>query len=256
MKTIRPTILLAALLAPVTALLAAPKAFEGRVRFLMKEGKNAINLDQTIKRSMVRNDMQTDGHNTSMILDMEKREMIILMPEQQMYMTMPMREAAKAAQDAAQKADTKVELTNETETILGYKCKKLLVHSKEGITEIWGAEGIGMFMMGGGGGPMGRGQAPKHAWENVLAENGFFPLRLVTRSPAGKETLRMEAQEIDTATPSDSAFLPPPDYQKFEMPVMPGMGGGAEQTDKPASDAGKSRVPLLPNLNPFKKKSN
>ena len=254
---------LSILIAALPAIMpAAPKSFEGKVRILMTTGNKAVNMTQIIKGTMMRVETEIDPRQSmAMIVDMDKRETTMLMAENKMYMVMKMPEVTKAAQEHAQKSDMQVELTNETETILGHKCRKMIVRSKEGVTEAWGAEGIGTFMMGGSGptggrgGMMGRGAASSPAWESVLAEKGFYPLRLVTRNPAGKETLRMEAKEIDTSTPPDSAFLPPPDYQKFEMPVFPGMGGGAGQTDTPAAEGSKSRVPLLPNLNPFKKKS-
>lgn len=226
-KFTAPVLFLATLALPAVVSAAAPKTFEGKVRFQITDGKKPMNMSYTVKGALIRNDMEMQGQTMSSIMDMNKREMIMLMPEQQMYMIMQMPDVTEAPEGTASKPDVQVELTDETETILGHKCKKLNVRSKEGLTEVWGAEGIGAFMMGGGGNPMARSAAPRHAWEAELAERGFFPLRLVTRDSAGKENFRMEAVEIDPASVPDSTFRPPADYSKFEMPAgLPGMPGG------------------------------
>ena len=203
----------------------APKAFEGKVRFAMTTDHGAMSMSYVMKGGLIR--METEagkGQTVVMLLDFAKRETTILMAQQKKYMVQPLPDPAKTDPGTAVQPD--VQRTGEYETILGYKCEKIIVKSGDTVAEIWGAEGMGVFMNPGMGGPMGRGRpAPRNAWEAELASRGFFPFRVVTHDASGKQTFKMEATEIDPSSPADSLFVPPPDYEKFEMPQMPGLGG-------------------------------
>ena len=206
----------------------APKSFEGKVRFAMTTDRATMFMSYVMKGGLIRMETEVEkGQTAVMLLDVAKHEMTVLVPQQKMYMVQPLPDPAKTEPGAAgAAAQPDVQLTGEYETILGYKCQKIIVKSGGNVTEIWGAEDMGVFMNPGMGGPMGRGRpAPRNAWEAELASRGFFPLRVVVHAASGAQTLKMEATEIDTSTPADSLFVPPPDYQKFEMPSIPGMGG-------------------------------
>jgi hypothetical protein len=228
MKTIR---FLGCLVVPLalTALgFGAPKAFEGKIRYAMTTDRNSTFMSYVMKGGLTRMEVEAEkGQTAVMLLDFAKHEMTMLMPQQKMYMVQPLPDPAKTEPGTPGEAvQPDVQRTGEYETILGYKCEKIIVKSRNDVAEIWGAEGMGVFMNPGMGGPMGRGRpAPRSAWEAELASRGFFPLRVVVRNASGKQTFKMEATEIDTSTPADSLFVPPPDYQKFEMPAMPGLGG-------------------------------
>lgn len=203
----------------------APKAFEGRVRYTMTADHGSMSMNYIMKGGLIRMEMEAErGQATVMLVDLAKREMTILMAQQKKYMVQPMPDPAKTEPGTAEQPD--VQRTGQYETILGYKCEKIIVTSRDNVAEIWGAEGMGTFMNPGMGGPMGRGRpAPRSAWEAELASRGFFPMRVVVHDTRGKQTYKMEATEIDPSTPADSLFVPPPDYEKFEMPQIPGMGG-------------------------------
>jgi hypothetical protein len=226
----------------VSALLAAVQsvsAFEGKVTLAMTaERGGTMNMDYAMKGEKLRMDMNGRGHQAAVIMDTAKMEMLMLMPEQQMYMVMPMKKTVDQAMEKAGANTTDVEATGKTETILGYKCNQLLVKDKGNVTELWVAEGLGTFMgmspggpMGGGGGGMfGRGKPANAAkWEQVLKDKGGFPLRMITRDASGKEISKMEATKIEPGSLPDSMFNPPAGYQKFDMPnmggLLKGMGG-------------------------------
>jgi len=233
MKTLRTIGLLFVMLA-VTAGVSAQN-FEGKIRFKMigqeRPSRNTSSdstsfMTQYIKGGMIRVDMEMDGGRMmgGMIMDTAKREMTMLMVEQKMYMVMKMPEPKPTADTAASQSDVELIRTGETETILGYKCEKMIVKNKNGETDVWGAEGLGTYQSMAAGGPMGR-PAPKSAWEAALAERGFFPLRVVSKDKSGKEVMRMEAVSLDKQSLPDSTFLPPADFQKFSMPSIPGLSG-------------------------------
>lgn len=216
------------LLASAALGLGAPKAFEGKVRFTITADRGTTSMSYIMKGGLIRMEIEAERDQTvPMLLDFSKHEMTMLMPEQKMYMVHPLPDPAASGTEAqGQAAQPDVQSTGQYETILGYKCERIIVKSRESVAEIRGAEGMGVFMNPGQGGPMGRGRpAPRSAWEAELASRGIFPLRVVVHDASGKQTFKMEATKIDTSTPADSLFVPPPDYQKFEMPAVPGLGG-------------------------------
>jgi hypothetical protein len=216
------------LLATAALGLGAPKAFEGKVRFALTADRGTTFMSYFMKGGLTRVEIEAEkGQTAVMLLDFARHEMTMLMPQEKMYMVHPLPTAPTPAAGAqGPEALPEVQRTGQYETILGYKCEKIIVKSHDSVAEIWGAEGMGVFMNPGMGGPMGRGgAAPRSAWESELAGRGFFPLRVVVHNASGKQTLKMEATEIDPSTPADSLFVPPADYRKFEIPAMPGMGG-------------------------------
>jgi hypothetical protein len=221
MKTMRPLILLLSLLA-LPAVLSA-KGFEGKIRLQMTtEGNKTMFLNYFFKESLMRTDMEVGKGQFTSLVDTVKREITILMPDQKMYMVRPMPEPAKRDASEAPSGGTEIIRTGETEKILGYKCEKIIIKSKEGTSDVWGAEGIGSFL-GVNSNPMGK-PAPRNAWETALADRGFFPLRMVHRDISGKERMRMEAVAVEPQSLPASTFAIPEGFQKFEMPTMPGLG--------------------------------
>jgi hypothetical protein len=153
-----------------------------------------------------------------------------------MYMVMSIKKPVEKAMEKQGESTADIEVTGKTETILGYKCNQILVKDKGTVTDMWVAEGLGVFMGlgnggGGGGGMFGRGKPANAAkWEEALKGKGGFPLRVISRDAKGKESFKMEATKIEPGTLPDSLFLPPEDYKKFQMPdlgsMMKGLGGG------------------------------
>jgi hypothetical protein len=208
----------------------AAGTFEGKVSLAITANKGRpMNLDYSLKGQKVRMDMQAEGNQVASIMDMAKLEMLMLMPDQQMYMVMPIKQPVEQAMAKQGESTADIEVTGKTDTILGYKCSQILVKDKGTVTEMWVAEGLGMFMGLGGGGPMGGGMmggrksANAAKWEEALKGKGGFPLRVITRDAKGKDTFKLEATKIEPGTLPDSLFSPPAGYQKFEMPNLGGM---------------------------------
>ena len=214
----------AALLVMVCALPLA--AFEGRVHFDMKSGRDTQKVAYAIKGERARFEMP--GTNfPGAVIDVPKKEMRVLMPEQKMYMALSLADAEAIAKKGG-KNEVEFEDTGETEEILGRTCRKYRVSDRNGVTNLWAAEGIGTFMGNLGGGALRRG-SDLPAWQRTLVEKGFFPLRIVGSNKKGKETFRMEATKIDETSLPDSLFEVPEGYQKFNMGgLMRGLIPGAK----------------------------
>jgi hypothetical protein len=238
MKTLRWLTLLLGTFVLAAGLSA--KDFEGMIRLKMtspdksarsSNGDSSVFMNYYLKGGLIRVEMDgANGQAFGSIIDPVKREITILMPGQKMYMVRPMPEPKKPDGPASPANNVEFIRTGETETILGYKCEKIIVKSKDGDAEIWGAEGLGTFRSMGGRNPMGR-PAPKSDWEAAMAEHGFFPLRMLSHDKSGKEQMRMEAVAIDPKSPDDSLFAPPADFQKFEMPGFGGMNPFGKKSD-------------------------
>lgn len=226
MKLLSRFLVVGALLTAVQAF--AADTFEGKVSLAITERGRTVDLGYSLKGQKVRLDMSMEGNLVSSVIDTTKQEMLILMPDQMMYMVMPMGKVVEQAMEKAGANTADVEVTGKTETILGYKCNQILVKDKGLVTEVWAAEGLGAFMGLGGGGPMGGGMmgggkpANPAKWEEALKGKGGFPLRVITRDARGKESFKMEATKIQPGSLPDSQFSAPAGYQKF---AMPGMGG-------------------------------
>lgn len=213
----------------------AASAFEGKVSLAMSAGKKTgQTMNYSIKGQKLRMDMEAEGNSVASITDLAKMEMLMLMPEEKMYMVMPIKKPIEQAIGKQGESTADIEVTGKTETILGYKCSQILVKDKGVVTEMWVAEGLGVFMgmgNGGGGGLLGgrKGGANAAKWEEALKGKGGFPLRVISRDAKGKESFRMEATKIEPGTLPDSLFLPPAGYEKFQMPnlgdMMKGLGG-------------------------------
>lgn len=214
----------------------AADAFQGKVSLAISAGKGkSQTLNYSIKGQKLRMDMEAEGKSFASITDMVKLETLMLMPEEKMYMVMQIKKPVEKAMEKQHESTADIEVTGKTETILGYKCSEILVKDKNTVTEMWVAEGLGVFMGmgnsgGGGGGPFGgrKGDANAAKWEEALKGKGGFPLRVITRDAKGKEGFKMEATKIEPGNLPDSLFLPPAGYQKFLMPnlgdMMKGLG--------------------------------
>jgi hypothetical protein len=217
MKLLRTLLILGSVFV-ATGLLSA-KEFEGVIKMEIRDGKNAMPMEYSVKKNKVRMDLAAEGMTMTSLLDLDKKEMITLMPQQNMYMVFPFQEALEEATKG--RKGPEVTKTGETEEILGYLCTKYVTTEGRNTTEIWAAEGIGMFMGMGTGkaGPMGK-QAPRTPWEEEMIRNGFFPMRVVTKNRSGKETSRMEVVALDRRTLPDSHFAIPEGFQRFDMGGM------------------------------------
>ncbi len=220
MKILRPFVLLVGVLCTLTL---TAQDFEGRIKMQIKDGRETLEIETATKKDFARVELPGQGTSISTIVNLPRQEMIMLMPGQKMYMVMPLQQPAADAKSARDEAT--LEKTDETETILGYKCTKYLARDGEAVHEIWAAEGLGTFAGLGTSNPIRPGN--RSGWEDSLMKNGFFPLRVVGLDRRGRETFRMEVVSIEKESLPASLFEIPEGYQRFEMGGLGGMLKGA-----------------------------
>ncbi len=209
--------LLALLLLVPAALPAA--SFEGKVVFktTVDRGKSE-EISYLMKGGKLRIEVPGQKEMGGMIIDVAKKETIMIMAEPRMYLVMALPDVAAQAA-AASADDAKLEKTGETVKLLGYVAEKYITTAQGKKTELWLAQGLGSFMSLPDSNPMG-GARPEQAWERALAGKDLFPLRVVSHDQGGKENFRMEATAIDRTPLPDSLFAPPAGYQKLDMGGM------------------------------------
>jgi hypothetical protein len=203
------------------AILSVGHAFEGRVSLLMTvERGRTMTIAYAFKGQKVRTELSAEGHSTASITDLQKNETLLLLAEQRMYMVTPPFQNVDTTPGASIKPDVKT--TGKTDTILGHACNQILVKEKMNVTELWVTEDIGAYVgMGQGGIPIGAGFSSTVGpvqWEEVLKDQGAFPLRVISRDPAGKQTVKLEVTKIQPGPLPDSLFAPPAGYQKSNFP--------------------------------------
>src|SRR5258708_18048369 len=167
--------------------LVAADAFEGKVSLAITTEKGRTQtLNYSMKGQKLRMDIETEGKVMATIMDLNKLEMLVLMPEQSMYMVMPIKKPVEQAMAKQGESTADIEVTGKTDTILGYKCEQLLVKDKGTVTEMWVASGLGTFMGmgssggGGGGAVLRRGGGPTAATGREGAKgSGGVPLGVV-----------------------------------------------------------------------------
>lgn len=215
----------------------AADAFQGKITLAMtidKKGRTQA-MDIAVKGKKQRMEINAEGNKIATITDLEKLEVIILMPDQKMYMVQPIKDVVEKGMEKASASTAEIEVTGKTETILGYKCSQVLIKDKGTVTECWLAEGLAAFQgmsggPGGGGGMFGGKKSVSAAkWEEALKGKEGFPLRVITRDAKGKDTFKMEATKIEPGSLPDSLFVPPAGYEKFKIPNMGDMLKGLGQ---------------------------
>lgn len=212
-------------------------AFEGRVDMKMISGRDKKEMPVTyyikgthMRTEMTVGDKQGEGGTFATILNMDTREVIVLMEKQKTYMVNKLPEQEKI--DAATKDMKAPEFkpTGRKETIAGVEAEEYVGVSDKRQTEMWVTKELGKVMMTNqskGGSAFGHGKDSASAWQKFAEQNDFFALRIVQRAKEGApEDMRMEVVKIEKGAQPDSLFVPPADYKKFEMPSMGDMMKG------------------------------
>jgi hypothetical protein len=209
------------------------QTFEGKVTMAIKTSESADKVPlirYTIKAGFMRMDSTMGSHQSSMIFDLKNRQMIILMPQQSMYMVQPMPAAgsAAAATDAESRPDAKFETTGDTATILGYTCRKYLVTTTGNAVEIWATDQLGSFGGFNLGGNSGGRSNIFQGWGSAFQGKNFFPMRI--SGSHGGQSFSMEVTAVEKQAVPDSEFAPPDGWRKFDMGnFMQGVGAGGFQ---------------------------
>ena len=222
----------ACLLAVVTSAIAS--AFEGRVELTMTSSDSgSLPVTYFLKGTHMRTEMvvpadkdNKNGSTMVSLMDFDKKEITMLMPDQKMYMVQSLAEELDDKSDS-KKTDTDFQPTGRKEKIAGIEAAEYVGQTKKKQTEIWVTKELGTFMIPSQG--KGGKKSPQNsAWAKFAEKEGFFALRVIQRAkPDAPVDFQLEVTKVEKASQADKLFVPPSDYQKFEMPnkgdMMKGM---------------------------------
>ncbi len=185
--------------------------FEGKITLNVYEQGNTHPVDFIVKGDKIRLDANEEGHQAQIIMDRGTKQVMIIMPEQKMYMAMPMpgmKEMENAVEDSK---DSKLVKTGESKEILGHTAYKYVYKDEDKTGEAWMTDEIGSFKMFDN--PM---QKNKPEWQKEIEDAGLFPLEVSENGQKVMEVTNIEKKSFD-----ESMFEAPSGYQKMDMPTMP-----------------------------------
>ena len=233
-------------LAAVASPASAQSLFEGQITMTLTSPRGAVPTELYMKDGMTRMDVAGPGGGSmTMVNDPSKKEMLIIMPERQMYMRRSTDMAGMAMpQGAPPMAKPTIAKTGKMETIAGISCEHYTITHDGGESEdACLASGMGTFspgggMMGrgmgggggGGGGGQGGGRGPgggarqELGWARDL-DKGMFPLKVVKNGATVLEVTKVEKKKLDP-----TLFQAPEGFQDAS-----GMMGGGRPGRPPAA---------------------
>jgi hypothetical protein len=205
--------------------------FEGKVEMTISaNGFPPQPITYQVRDQQLRMDMALGqpGAGTTLIMDWKKQQIMVVVEQQQMYMTRPMPtmlDTPDPQGGAAAKAqlDQSFVDTGKTEKVLGYTCKQYTTTSNGVTTRLWLTDQLGLFKGLGGEMSGNRSGNGMQAWEKALKGKEAFPLRVVGTDASGKEKYHLEVTSIIKQSLPDSTFEPPADYKPLNIADMMGM---------------------------------
>lgn len=229
-----PRLLLSLALGFFCAASAWADTFEGKIDMTITTGSGqSQTIAYEVRGEQVRiNVAAGNGQGASMIMDLQKEQMLIMIPQRKMYLVRPLPAMGPGAasgpgntQPTTSSQSPDLVQTGEKTTLLGYPCTKYTVSQNGATTEVWVTDALGNFVGFGGMGRGQRGGGAPSAWEQALIGKGFFPLKVSGTDSQG-HSFQMVVTSVQKGALPDSDFSPPAGYQEFNMGnIMGGMGG-------------------------------
>lgn len=197
---------------PLQNFIFAQSSFEGKIKLLVSEEGNKNTIEYMVKDDKIRLEIADADEVGSMIFDAKTKSMMIMMPEQKMYMEMVFDLTGADSYFEDDSHSGKITRTGEKKIIKGYECEKWIAEDEGYRTESWLTDKLGGFMFFGN--PM---EAAGSDWKSKLSTPNLFPL-LVNVYESGKLINTIEVIDINKQKLDNSLFSAPSGYQKLDIP--------------------------------------
>ncbi len=208
----------------VAANIPAQTSFEGKVVMNVKSDDESTEIDFFVKgnKTLIQVDQE---EKASMIMDSKGKKMLLIMPEQKMYMEMDLNIMKDYASQMTNKDNVKTndgttdnfKMTGETKKINGYECEKWVYSDDDGgKTEAWMTKALGNFM--GFSNPMMGNE--ENSWQKKIEGQGYFPMLAIHYDDSGDVESSMEVKSAEEKSLDDSMFEVPSGFRKFDIPMM------------------------------------
>jgi hypothetical protein len=197
----KPLALLAALLLACGLQAAAP--FEGVITFKAANPKGKTHeFSYSVKGPKTRYDMNTPRAGLlSLIVNSASGRSLLLIEGESEARERPFHDPTVRPGDH----ETATRTGRKT-TLLGYTCEEFTVGNLPGAVQIWATKGLAPFRHPAGGPMAQRDHRPN--WEKDLADQGYFPLKLI-ESHSTTAAIKIEKKSLP-----DSLFEAPAGYKK------------------------------------------
>ena len=215
--TMRPAwiaALLAALLPfAASAQAASDEAFEGKVTYRTSMGGMAVEVTQFIKGKRLRQDIDSPMGKIVIIFDAEAGKLATTGPGQPKRV-MSFDDMRRGSPRGNRSSEVEITTTGRRDTIAGHPCEHYLIKQGRNELDICTATGFGFYgaplELGlGAAGSLERelGGEGLGAWEKKLKDtfkDGFFPLKISTKTPMGP--VEMVAEKVERLKLLDYVF--------------------------------------------------
>ncbi len=190
--------------------------FEGVVKFKVDSEGNSQTINYMVKDGSFK--MEVPGEASGSVI-MKDGKMLILMPEQKMYMETPINLSDRFEKDMDEKEINPDNIedfkTGKTKEILGHEAEQYIYSDDDNEVEVWVAKDLGTLSFFSN--PMQK----KSEWQNKLDALNYFPLLMIAKNKKGKEVTRFEVVELEEKSLPADMFEVPADYNKMNMMGMP-----------------------------------
>jgi len=194
--------------------------FEGQYDVEFSESRDSVQISFWTKGGHARMKLNGRGDQAGeMIFRDGISSMIMIMPQQRMYMEMPIpQDIGKPDTPPEEPGEFPFKKTGNKKKILGMDAEEFVFEHEGERIVIWATEELGSMpfvnnpMLGGW----------TDAMRKMTGLKAFFPLE-TTGTEKGKETYRMKVTKVEKKSLPESMFLPPEGFMKMTLPA--GMGG-------------------------------
>ncbi len=197
---------------------ASAQNFEGIISFDATANEITSSFEYYVKGSRMRLEVEGPGtQGAAIIIDAESNIATMLVPGSKMYVEFDLSKPMPGAKKISPESVV-LTRTGRSEEIAGQDCDEYIASSPSMKAEVWAASGFGTFMQFD---PAPKSASPSSSLERRLSQQGLFPMKMIVRDLAGKETSRIEATRIRRQTLNNSLFSVPVGWMRMDLNMMP-----------------------------------
>ena len=199
--------------------LVGDEVFEGQYDMAFSGDGDEVVVSCWVKAGHMRMKVGGKGGVGEMIMRDGMSSMLMIMPQQRMYMEMPVPvDTFDTDEPELKDGENPFKKTGKTKKMLGLTVHEFLFdHEGEKMT-IWATDELGSMPYANN--PMLQGWAI--AMRKLTGLKSFFPIETIG-TENGKESFKMTVKKVEKKSLPDSMFLPPEGFMKMTIPA--GMGG-------------------------------
>ena len=190
--------------------------FEGKIVFEVSDQETSPQqINYLVKGDWFRIEVpQAATGSGAMIYNQKNKTMTMIMPQQKMYMEMPLDMSEKVQKEDVGPGYFKK--TGESKNINGYDCDKFIFKDEEGEGVAWMTKELGGFMFFNN--PNER--SSQSGWEDAVMAEGYFPMIVKIKDSSGAAKTAFKVTKIEPKTLDMSLFKPPAGFKKLDMGNM------------------------------------